>query len=321
MNDVLTGTPELDQMQFDLDVAATAVDSATTAVRAALAQLERRIRDELVEAESRAANLDRELAGITDAIEKVAVARGSAKVAAYHPPSVKLQGDAIVAAIKEIAGWERGLLKLQTEAQAAEAGAQKAMDAQWKLVFAFHQHITDALKPAREAASIGPTLVTAMESARTQAQQRADRRDANGLSLYQDDARKLDVKRLKSLLEQMSGAHDQVLELLGRIGPAPREGRKAELDELKRERAAAEKRVADLGAMLKQILALKAEPIDIAKAMKVLGLPPQHKAALTQALAKPPAQREKALDDLARDAKVAMKGKAWLQTLEKAKVV
>ncbi|MBL8362839.1 MAG: hypothetical protein JNN18_20295 [Rubrivivax sp.] len=321
MSDVLTGTPELDQMQFDLDVAAMAVETATAALRKAIDTLERRVRDELVEAESSAADLDREVAGITDAIEKVAVARGSAKVAAYHPPSVKLQGDAIVAAIKQIAGWERGLLKLQTEAQAAEAGLQKAMDAQWKLVFAFHKHITDALKPARELASIGPSMAAAMESARTQAQQRAERHDANGLSLYQDDARKLDLKRMKALLDDLAGPHDQALELLGKIGSAPREGRKADLDELKRERAVAEKRLAELSTMQKQILALKAEPIDIAKALKVLGLPPQHKGALAQALAKPPAQREKALDDLARDAKVAMKGKAWLQALEKAKVV
>lgn len=321
MSDVLTGTPELDQMQFDLDVAAMAVETATAALRKAIDTLERRVRDELVEAESSAADLDREVAGITDAIEKVAVARGSAKVAAYHPPSVKLQGDAIVAAIKQIAGWERGLLKLQTEAQAAEAGLQKAMDAQWKLVFAFHKHITDALKPARELASIGPSMAAAMESARTQAQQRAERHDANGLSLYQDDARKLDLKLMKALLDDLAGPHDQALELLGKIGSAPREGRKADLDELKRERAAAEKRLAELSTMQKQILALKAEPIDIAKALKVLGLPPQHKGALAQALAKPPAQREKALDDLARDAKVAMKGKAWLQALEKAKVV
>lgn len=321
MTDVLTGTPELDQMQFDHDVASTAVETATTAMRTAIAKLERRVRDELVEAESAAADLDSELAGVADAIEKVAVARGSAKVAAYHPPSVKLQGDAIVAAIKQIASWERGLLKLQTEAQAAEAGLQKAMDAQWKLVFAFHQHLTDALKPARELASIGPAMAVAMESARTQAQQRVERRDANGLSLYQDDARKLDLKRLKALLDDLSVPHDQALELLGKIGPGPREGRKADLDELKRERAAAEKRLADLTSMQKQILGLKAEPIDIAKALKVLGLPPQHKGALAQALGKPPAQREKALDELARDAKVAMKGKAWLQALEKAKVV
>ncbi len=321
MTDVLTGTPELDQMQFDYDVASTAVETATTAVRAAIAKLERRVRDDLVEAESSAADLDGELARVSDAIEKVAVARGSAKVAAYHPPSVKLQGDAIVAAIKQIAAWERGLLKLQTEAQAAEAGLEKACDAQWKLVFAFHKHLTDALKPARELASIGPSMVAAMESARTQAQQRAERRDANGLSLYQDDARKLDLKRMRSLLEDLTQPHDEALELLSKVGADPREGRKADLDELKRERAAAEKRLADLTAMQKQILALEAEPIDIAKALKVLGLPPQHKGALTQALAKPPAQREKALDELARDAKVAMKGKAWLQALEKAKVV
>lgn len=321
MTDVLTGTPELDQMQFDHDVAATAVESASAAVRQAMAALQQRIRDDLSEAEASAAGLDGELEQLADAIAKVAVARGSAKVAAYHPPSVRLRGDDIVAAIKRIAAWERGLLKLQTEAQAAGSNLQKAMDAQWKIVFAFHRHVTDALKPARELASMGPPLVVAMESALQQARLRVERRDANGLSLYQSDARKLDVKGMKSLLADLVRQHDEVLKLHDQVGADPRQGRKADLDELRRERAAAEQRVASLAAMQQQVLALKAEPVDVARAMKVLGLPPQHKAALAQALAKPPAQREKALDELARDAKVAMKGKAWLQALEKARVV
>lgn len=321
MTDVLTGTPELDQMQFDHDVAATAVESASAAVRQAMAALQQRIRDDLSEAEASAAGLDGELEQLADAIAKVAVARGSAKVAAYHPPSVRLRGDDIVAAIKRIAAWERGLLKLQTEAQAAGSHLQKAMDAQWKIVFAFHRHVTDALKPARELASMGPPLVVAMESALQQARLRVERRDADGLSLYQSDARKLDVKGMKSLLADLVRQHEEVLKLHDQVGDDPRQGRKADLDELRRERAAAEQRVASLAAMQQQVLALKAAPIDVARAMKVLGLPPQHKAALAQALAKPPAQREKALDDLARDAKVAMKGKAWLQALEKARVV
>lgn len=321
MNDVLTGTPELDQMQFDYEVADTAVEATTQSIRQAMAAAQVRIRDSLAEAEGQAASLSNALDALPDAIEKIAVARGSAKIAAYHPPSVKLQGDQIVAAIKQIATWEKGLLKLQTEVQAMEAGMEKAMDAQWKLVFAFHEHVNVAQKAVKPLETDGPSMKAALESTKQQALQRVEQRNPDGLSLQQQDARRIDVKRFKALLAQLTEPHDEALALLDKVGAKAQEGRKADLAELKRERAAAEKCLAELQTLQQAILALKAEPIDIAKAMKVLGLPPQHKAALGQALAKPANAREKALDELAKQAKVALKGKAWLQALERAKVV
>jgi hypothetical protein len=321
MDTVLTGTPELDQMQFDYEVAETAVESTTKSVRQAMAAAQARIRDDLAAAEDQSASLSGVIDGVADAIEKVAVARGSAKVAAYHAPSVKLQGDDIVAAIKQIASWERGLLKLQSEAQAMQAGMDKALDVQWKVVFAFHEQVNEAEKFVKQLQEDGASMKAALESTKEQALKRVEMRNPDGLELQQQDARRIDIKQFKALLGRFSERHDEALVLFDKVGAKAQEGRKADLAELKRVRAAAEKCATELQALQQAILALKAEPVDVAKALKVLGLPSQHKTALAQALAKPTNQREKALDELAKQAKVAMKGKAWLQALERAKVV
>ena len=61
----------------------------------------------------------------------LAVARGSAKVVAYSAPDVAAHGKEIVAAIKQIAAWERQLLKFDT-------AAGKAIEAQFRRLDGFN---------------------------------------------------------------------------------------------------------------------------------------------------------------------------------------
>ncbi len=61
-------------------------------------------------------------------------------------------------------------------------------------------------------------------------------------------------------------------------------------------------------------------PLDIAKALKTLGLPAEHKAALAKALACDDARCIKALDELAKQSKLKQSGKDMLATLRKAKI-
>src|SRR5215211_6317540 len=109
--------PIFDQMQFDYDVAATAVqdamESLTKAVSAGKSLANNR-REDFVGAGITDLNTAREL--VPNAVEKLGVVRGSAKVAAYNMASVKVHKDEIVAAIKQIASWEKALLKLDTVA-------------------------------------------------------------------------------------------------------------------------------------------------------------------------------------------------------------
>ena len=66
---------------------------------------------------------------------------------------------------------------------------------------------------------------------------------------------------------------------------------------------------------------MKAAPIDIVKAMKILSVPPANKAAFAKALMGDDAHCIKALDDLAKQAHLDQSGKDMLAELRKAKIV
>src|SRR5262245_59888092 len=107
-----------EQMQFDYDTAGTPVDDAMAGLTKAIEgakgltgnKNEKFLGDSFAELTTA-----REL--VPGAIEKLGVARGSAKTAAYDMPSVKAHKEEILAAIKQIATWEKQLLKLDTAAQ------------------------------------------------------------------------------------------------------------------------------------------------------------------------------------------------------------
>lgn len=321
MSTALAGTTELEQLQFDYDVAATAVDDAVQAMQRGLANFRSAVVADVNEAEGAAADLSLSADGVEDAIGKVAVARGSAKKAAYHAPSVKLQGADIVAAIKQLAAWERQLLKLDTAVKAQVAGAEKTMDAQWKLVFAFHDRVSRALKSSREFDDLFGSLKLALDTSYANAVKAVQHRRAESLSLHQSDAKGYATKKLATLAAGLAAVHDEALALMHRLGPGPKQGRKKDLDAIAASREQARTGLPALLQRQKDIAAMKVEAVDLAKAVKTLGLPAAYKAELGKAMAADDAACLKALDQIGRETKSALDGKAMLQALKKAKLV
>ena len=313
-------TPEYEQMVFDHEVAGSA-----------FAQVEETCGDLMKNAKFKTSNLDfiqasrdrliesRDL--IADAIQKVAVARGSAHVAAYHGPSVAAQKDDIVAKVKEIASWEKQLLKLDTAVDKAADEQNDGLYRQMDEDDAYEETSRRFIELAGEMKDLEAGLRPALETTHENAKKHLARGDASGLEMDKTDADGLALKKLEDGVRELAKLKEKAEALQHAAG---NEARMSNMQGFGRARGTAEalgKSVPALLEMKKAIKAMKVAPVDVAKAMKTLGVPATHKGALAKALEGDDARRTKALDDLSKKAGLDKSGKEMLAALKAAKVV
>ena len=309
-----------EQMQFDYDVASTAVEAALASLGKAVdfAKDLKTVSEDFVRDGITDLNAAREL--VPDAIEKLGVARGSAKIAAYDAASVKAHKDEIVAAINQIASFEKKLLKLDSAAEKLIEVRFAAVD---KLDLNSAQFGTCLKQITKLAAELAPDQVSvreALDAIHAKALKCVELRNAGGLQLALGDADSLPLKRFDEGLAKIEQLAKKMEEA----------GSKASLElrtETAREHSQAFKRRDTLAkdleyfkARKQAIKALKVAPLDIAKALKTLGLPAEHKAALAKALAGDDARCIKALDELGKQSKLKQSGKEMLAALRKARI-
>jgi hypothetical protein len=314
-------TPQYEQFRFDHDVAASAV-----------APLLERLAKAVAGAKSAASRLEDTTHGLVGslralrdevpgAIEKLAVARGSAKTVAYSAPDVAAHGKEIVAAIKQLAAWERRLLGLDTDAERAAEAQLARLDGFVDAEKAFRIAL-DALRTdlAETDDAIGP-MGEALKSIHAKAERCVQERNTNGLALAQGDAADLAVARVQKALARAQARLVKIEALEPHLSGETRLALGRDAGAQKGRCARAAREVDALVALQRAVRAMKAEPVDIAKAMKTLGLAATHKAALQKALAAAPAARAKALGELAGKTGLAGDGRTLLTSLQKAGVI
>lgn len=320
MAETLTAHPLFEQMQFDCEVAASAVDGVLRRMNGALAQAGKNKRQDVML--DQVGEMEEARDALPEAIEKVAVARGSARVAAYDAAAVKAHGKDIVTAIKQIAAWERQLLKLDDQVRKAVLNKEADIQAQHKVDQAYAQVVSKVVQLASDLSDDQTSIRAALDSFYDKAQQALLRRNETGLSLAQDDARGLALKKLETGVSQLIVLAEKAQALNGRASSV---SRMPSMQDFGRARGRRDKlRDKDLPYLtqrLKDILALKLVPLDIAKALKTLGLPAAQKMVLARALAGDDAHCIKALGELAKLAQLGQSGKELLETLKKARVV
>ncbi|HTF89619.1 MAG TPA: hypothetical protein VK843_14490 [Planctomycetota bacterium] len=311
-----------EQMQFDCDVASTSVQTAVEELNKAIAFIqsnktrsEAAIGDGITEL-----NSAREL--VPDAIEKLGVARGSAKIAAYNPPAVKAHKDEIVEKIKQIATWEKQVLKLDTAAAALVESRFAAQDKLWDLSKEYSGWVKAGTKIITDLASDQAGVRTGLDAIHAKALKCVEMRNAAGLSLANDDANELPLKRFEDGLTKLDALLKKLDEASTKVGEETRLELRIELSNVRVRRDGLAESLAQFKARKQAIKALKLAPIDIGKALTTLNIPSQHKAALAKALAAlTDPLRIKALDELAKQTKSQWTGKAMLITLQRARVL
>ncbi len=311
-----------EQMQFDCDVASTAVTEAVEKLTKAVefarnlkTTSEAAVGDGITDL-----NIAREL--VPNAIEKLGVARGSAKTAAYNAPAVKAHKDEIVEMIKQIASWEKQVLKLDTAAAALVESRFAAQDKLWDLSEDYAGWVKQGTKIITDLAPDQVSVRTALDGIHAKALKCVETRNATGLQLANSDADDLPLKRFEDGLAKLELLSKKVEAASGTVGNETRIELRSEWSKVCVRRDSLAEDLAHFKSRKKAIKAAKLAPIDIAKALKALNMPSKHQAALAKALAAPtdPA-RIKALDELAKLSKHVMTGKAMLVTLQRARVL
>lgn len=318
MSTELAGTPELDQLQYDLDVATTAYDKAAAAAGEALKLSAANLKSTAYIADCTDA-LNKAQAELRDALAAIAVARGAAKKAAYHPPSVKLQGKAVVDAVKGVATMEKTLLKTDSAIDAMFDALTAKEGAQMDREIAYEKGCAALKRQAGTLADDASSLLEAIQAMHANALKAAARGNTGSLQLAQDDAKSLAIpawlerhRKAKAGIESLKEQQDQV----------GSESRQAAMGDLRDARLAIGRLDATaqkLQALREAILKMTPQAIDVAKLAKKLGIPDGLKAALGKALAVAPAQQPKALDEVARSAGIKQTGKAILAMLQAGK--
>ncbi|MEO6710877.1 MAG: hypothetical protein ABI054_14230 [Planctomycetota bacterium] len=309
-----------EQMQFDCEVASTAVQTAVQELNKAIAVLqndktrsEAAIGDGITEL-----NLAREL--VPDAIEKLGVARGSAKIAAYDATAVKGHKDEIVEMIKQIATWEKQVLKLDTAAGALVESRFKAQDKLWDLSKDYTSWVQQGTKIIADLAPDQAAVRASLDTIHAKALKCVETRNAAGLSVANGDADDLPLKRFEDGLAKLGVLLKKVDE--AKVGDETRIQLRSELSKVRVRRDGLAEDLAHFKSRKQAIKALKLAPIDVAKALKELKIPSKHQAALAKALAAlTDPLRIKALDEVAKLANNPMTGKAMLITLQRARVL
>ncbi len=310
-----------EQMQFDYDVASTAVEAALATLGKAVdfAKDFKTKREDFARDGITNLNVAREL--VPDAIEKLGVARGSAKIAAYSAPSVKAHKDEIVAAIKQIATWEKQVLKLDTAAanliEVRFAAVEKLDEMSTKFSACLKQMTTLSAELAPDQVSVREAL----DAIHAKALKCVELRNAGGLQFANADADSLPLKRFEDGLAKLEQLAKKMEEAGSKASLEVRTETAREHSQAQKRRDTLAKDLAHFNARKQAIKALELAPVDIAKALKTLGLPAEHKAALAKALASDDARCIKALDEIAKQSKLKQSGKDMLATLRKAKVV
>jgi hypothetical protein len=158
------------------------------------------------------------------------------------------------------------------------------------------------------------------EALNTKASKAVDARDAKALASAQSEMKALEVGTLPTMLKFHRESIDRLLERA--------KAKKLSADAMAEFVDAAKDLKAELaGAGVSVEYAvknrdrvmdeLKIEPIDVDKALKVLGLDAKFKPKLGKALEGPPAALEKALEAIAKEAKSELNGKAMRAELQK----
>jgi hypothetical protein len=315
-------TPLFDQMKFDYDVAASAYDEATKKLAGAIDAAKASSVGNTEWGDQQIAAIREAQELVAGAIEKVAAARGSAHDAAYDAPSVKLRKAEIVACVKQIASWEKHLLKLDTAADKQVKAEGDQIDKQYEDEDDFAELVVRADKLAVRLDESQATLRAALDASYANACKHVARRDAEGLKLDTADADELSLKEFEGPLGELANLVEKV-EKLRQV--CSTEVIQRHMRELGRSRSRSERFASDLAYLKdrkKTIKAMKVVPVDIAKAIKTLGVPTSCKDAVAKALAETDdARRAKALGEVAKKAKLDQSGKDMLAALRDAKVV
>ncbi len=192
-----------EQMQFDYDVASTAVEAALASLGKAVdfAKELKTKREDFARAGITDLNVAREL--VPAAIEKLGVARGSAKIAAYDAPSVKAHKDEIVAAIKQIATWEKQLLKLYTAAEKLVEVRFAAVEKLEDMSTQFSACLKQMTKLSTELAPDQVGVREALDAVHAKALKCVELHNAGGLQLAFGDADSLPLKRFEDGLAKL----------------------------------------------------------------------------------------------------------------------
>lgn len=320
MNDVDTDAA-FEQMQFDYDAAASALLPVLQelARTVSLAQGFKTRSEERINEGITAMNEARAL--VPDAVEKLAVARGSAKVAAYSQPSAKAHGPQIVAAIKQIATWEKQLLKLDTAAGKMVESRFKLQDQLMDLGSRYAVWIKSMTQGLAELEPVLDGARRQLDTSLGNAQRHVAQRSEGGLQLDFADVNEVPLKKLADGVAKLTLLSQQAEKANAQIS---NETRKDLMGTFGRARSGLERLHTGVAYCIERkqaTLALKVLPIDIAKALKTLGLPAAHKATLAKALVGDDAHCTKSLDDLSRQCNLPQSGKDMLALLRKASVL
>jgi hypothetical protein len=165
---------------------------------------------------------------------------------------------------------------------------------------------------------------TKTEALNTRASNAAEARNAKALAAAQAEMKALGVDSLKTMLDFHLESIDKLLErakakkLTADALAEMADGAKDLRAELAGAGVSVEYALKNRDRVMNE---LKVEEIDVKKALKVLSLDAKFEARLKKALDGPAAARVKALDAIAKEAKLDTDGKAMLAALVKQKVV
>lgn len=319
MPDPLTGTPELEQLQFDLDVATTAYDAAASSLAKALGAAEANLKTNgYIEDTVQGVHDAQALA--QDALAKIAVARGAAKKAAYHPASVKAAGKAVVGAIKQIATMEKTLLKADTAGDRMLDRLATKDNAQMDRELDYEKGVRQLAKDVAALEADRASLLEALQSLYANAAKAALKGNAGSLELARDDLKGLawlkwtqacaDAQlRMDGLLEQQGGVNHESLQA---VAPLLRKAR-LQLGGQQKDRQT-------MQDLARAVAAMKPKALDVGKIARKLGVPAKLQELLAKAMAKPEDQQPKAFDALVEAAGLKTTGKAIAQMLASGKL-